>query len=230
MSPTPPFLQARPGLLNVYGLGAHFIVYPVSPTLSSWAITLRDLTEAQETWRLYSPAELVAHRDELCKKFETWSSPVPELIAQAERMTKYGLYDRPELEPTQWYSGRCLLIGDAAHPTSPHLGQGANQALEDCYHLSTLLPTYDAQASGKLSQEELTLIFHTFASKRQPRTAELVKGARIQGDRRVVDGGPAACEERDEILKKTWEDTAAAEAKYDFLLREPFQINRKSSE
>jgi salicylate hydroxylase len=101
----------------------------VSPTLSSWAITLRDLTEAQETWRLYSPAELVAHRDELCKTFETWSSPVPELIAQAERMTKYGLYDRPELEPTQWYCGRCLLIGDAAHPTSPHLGQGANQAL-----------------------------------------------------------------------------------------------------
>lgn len=132
MSPTPPSLLSRPVMLNLYGPGAHFICYPVSPTTTSWAITQRDLTEAQETWRMFSPSEMIIHRAQLLEQFKGWCSPVPELIHGAERIIKYGLYDRPQLESEQWYSpkfSRCVLIGDAAHPTSPHLGQGANQAL-----------------------------------------------------------------------------------------------------
>jgi salicylate hydroxylase len=75
---------------------------------------------------------MILERDSLLEDFKDWSSPALELIGGAERIIKYGLYDRPHLEPKLWYSpkpGRCVLIGDAAHPTSPHLGQGANQAL-----------------------------------------------------------------------------------------------------
>jgi 2-polyprenyl-6-methoxyphenol hydroxylase-like FAD-dependent oxidoreductase len=39
-----------------------------------------------------------------------------------------------------WYRGRVLLIGDAAHPITPHLGQGAAQAVEDSVVLAELLP------------------------------------------------------------------------------------------
>ncbi|MFT3905444.1 MAG: FAD-dependent monooxygenase [Steroidobacteraceae bacterium] len=35
------------------------------------------------------------------------------------------------LMPAPWYVGRILLIGDAAHATTPHMGQGAAQAVED---------------------------------------------------------------------------------------------------
>jgi 2-polyprenyl-6-methoxyphenol hydroxylase-like FAD-dependent oxidoreductase len=35
------------------------------------------------------------------------------------------------LVPAPWYQGRVLLIGDAVHATTPHLGQGAAQAVED---------------------------------------------------------------------------------------------------
>ena len=35
------------------------------------------------------------------------------------------------LVPVPWYRGRVVLIGDAAHATSPHVGQGAAQAIED---------------------------------------------------------------------------------------------------
>lgn len=131
MSPTPPSLATRPTMLNIYGPGAHIICYPVSPTTISWAITQRDVTEAQETWRLFSTSEVLQHRGQLLEQFKDWCSPVPELIGGAQRIIKYGLYDRPQLEPEQWFSpkGRVVLIGDAAHPTSPHLGQGANQAL-----------------------------------------------------------------------------------------------------
>jgi len=40
------------------------------------------------------------------------------------------------LVPTPWYRGRVAIIGDAAHPTTPHLGQGAAQAVEDAVVLA----------------------------------------------------------------------------------------------
>ncbi len=41
--------------------------------------------------------------------------------------------------PSPWYRGRVLLIGDAAHTTTPHLGQGAGMAIEDAVVLAELL-------------------------------------------------------------------------------------------
>lgn len=60
---------------------------------------------------------------------------------------------------------------------------------------------------------------------RQPRTAALVKGARAQGELRVVDGDSVARQDRDDLLKRSWANQAAIEAKYDSLLREPYQID-----
>lgn len=221
MSPTPLSLKSPHTMLNIYGPGAHFISYPVSSTTTSWAITQRNVNAAHETWKLFSPSELNANRSQLLDAFKDWCSPVPELIGQAERIIKYGLYDRPQLASNQWYSkgGRCVLIGDAAHPTSPHLGQGANQALEDCYHLNQQLP--DCQAADT-STEVLRNVFANFASNRQPRTAALVQGARAQGELRVCDGDEDACKERDNVIRNRWRYVDVVEAFYDGLYKEPF--------
>jgi len=40
------------------------------------------------------------------------------------------------LVPPPWYSGRVVLLGDAAHATTPHLGQGAGMAIEDAVVLA----------------------------------------------------------------------------------------------
>lgn len=43
------------------------------------------------------------------------------------------------LLPSPWYKGRVLIIGDAAHATTPHLAQGAAMAIEDAVLLGDLL-------------------------------------------------------------------------------------------
>jgi salicylate hydroxylase len=73
-----------------------------------------------------------------------------------------------------------------------------------------------------ISSEKQSEIFRTFANLRQPRTAALVKGARAQGESRVIDGGVEACLKWDDRLRQGWEDDKVVEAKYDALFREPY--------
>jgi salicylate hydroxylase len=130
-SPTPISLRARPAMLNLYGPGAHFIAYPSSPDTISWAVTQKESAETAESWKAFSEPETAALKERLLEQLEDWCDPVAALVAGAGRLIKFGLFDRPQLEPQFWVSkgARCVLLGDAAHPTSPHLGQGANQAL-----------------------------------------------------------------------------------------------------
>jgi 2-polyprenyl-6-methoxyphenol hydroxylase-like FAD-dependent oxidoreductase len=63
------------------------------------------------------------------------------------------------LMPAPWYRGRVLLIGDAAHATTPHMGQGAAQAVEDAVVLGELLARPDPVAD----------IFEAFMKRRYER-------------------------------------------------------------
>ena len=71
-----------------------------------------------------------------------------------------------------WSRKRTLLIGDAAHATSPHAGQGASLALEDAMRLSWLMR--DGQ--------ELSLTFRNFEQERRPRAEKIVAIARRNGN------------------------------------------------
>ena len=73
------------------------------------------------------------------------------------------------LVPRPWYRGRVLLIGDAAHTTTPHHAQGAAMAVEDAVVLSELLQT-DGQLEDLLEQ---------FMERRWPR-CKLVVEASVQ--------------------------------------------------
>jgi 2-polyprenyl-6-methoxyphenol hydroxylase-like FAD-dependent oxidoreductase len=74
----------------------------------------------------------------LAAEFAHWNPEARRLLEQVDVAFKWGLYDRDPL--TRWTNSRLALLGDAAHhPMLPHMGQGANQAIEDAMALATLL-------------------------------------------------------------------------------------------
>jgi 2-polyprenyl-6-methoxyphenol hydroxylase-like FAD-dependent oxidoreductase len=91
------------------------------------------------------------------------------LIEATAFIPRSDIYDLPRRE--SWGSGRVTLLGDAAHPMAPALGQGACQAIEDGIVLGRELRADLDQAAA----------LRTYETKRIARTAPIVKRARMQG-------------------------------------------------
>lgn len=110
------------------------------------------------------------HHDHLLKLFGSWHIPVREVLERtpASSILKNLTYDRAPRRG--WSRGRVILIGDAAHPTTPNMGQGGCMALEDAVILPQILN------SGVNVNEAL----RTFETNRFARTAGIMKkSARI---------------------------------------------------
>ncbi|WP_027550548.1 FAD-dependent monooxygenase [Bradyrhizobium sp. Cp5.3] len=99
-----------------------------------------------------------------------WHDPIPAILEAAENIVVTDTLDVATL-PT-WSRKRSLLIGDAAHATSPHAGQGASLALEDAMRLARLMQ--DGQ--------ELGVTFQNFEAERRPRAEKIVAIARRNGN------------------------------------------------
>ncbi|KAJ0351019.1 hypothetical protein COL154_013084 [Colletotrichum chrysophilum] len=220
ISPTPEAFRNTPGARNWYGELSHIISYPITHDKTSWGLTLPGNTEEEAAWGLFSDEKRAAEKEKMAEMLQAknWDPVVLGMVASAERLIKYGIYDRPELEPEQWYSGRCVMVGDAVHPTSVHLGQGANQACEDCYYLTKEIPDFDA--ARELRTAVLTQAFRAYATRQQPHTSLLVKGARAVGLARVA--APEFCAQRDEAVTKSMADRAGLQKKFDFTYSRPF--------
>ena len=70
---------------------------------------------------------------------DKWPFPFKELyeITQKSELYIHPISDRVPIN--KWCSERIVLVGDAAHPVTPNMGQGANMAIEDSFILSILL-------------------------------------------------------------------------------------------
>jgi len=76
-------------------------------------------------------AEPASPRDDFLLRYGDWFEPIPALIRSTDpaAIVSTFTYDRPPRR--RWGRGRVTLLGDAAHPMKPNIGQGAAQALED---------------------------------------------------------------------------------------------------
>ncbi|HUA84242.1 MAG TPA: FAD-dependent monooxygenase [Bryobacteraceae bacterium] len=73
--------------------------------------------------------------------FKGWHEPVEACIASTpeDSILKHAAFDLAPLE--RWGRGPVTLLGDAAHPCTPNLGQGGCMALEDALALAKSLST-----------------------------------------------------------------------------------------
>ncbi len=86
--------------------------------------------------------------DFLRPEFEGWSDEVFQLIDATpfDEVEQRDLYDRPP--QVTWATNRVCLLGDAAHPMMPNLGQGGCMAIEDAFVLGRELGRVDNERSA----------------------------------------------------------------------------------
>jgi 2-polyprenyl-6-methoxyphenol hydroxylase-like FAD-dependent oxidoreductase len=82
-------------------------------------------------------------KQELLARFGSWHSPIATVIERtpATSILRTDITDRRPV--TRWHDHRVVLLGDAAHPMTPNLGQGAGQAIEDAAVLDRCLAMTD---------------------------------------------------------------------------------------
>ena len=165
------------------GPAKHFLVFPVRHgTMVNYVGFVPTDEEMKESWSARGDPAV------LRRAFDGWDPRVGEVLKQVDKTFRWALYDRDPL-PT-WAKGRLTLLGDAAHPMLPHLGQGANQSIEDGMALATILAQVNTAAvpAALLAYERL----------RRERVAEVQLGARQNGLR--VDSAYADLGVRDAEL------------------------------
>jgi 2-polyprenyl-6-methoxyphenol hydroxylase-like FAD-dependent oxidoreductase len=176
-----PFEHARllPG--ETWGAGARFGQVPLSDRRVYWFATQNTRAGGR------SPD---GEKAELMRLFRGWHAPIEELIAATPEahILRHDIYDRPPLR--HWGAGRVTLLGDAAHPMTPNLGQGACQAIEDAVTLMKQL-----RAGG-----DAPAALRAYEARRVERTARLVAQSRRIGEVGQWQG-PLSVAARDLLLK-----------------------------
>ncbi|MCY4178841.1 MAG: FAD-dependent monooxygenase, partial [Litoreibacter sp.] len=90
-------------------------------------------------------------REAAVQDFAGWVPQVQRILAHAEPINRWALFDRPAL--STWSDGPVTLLGDAAHPMLPSMAQGAVQGLEDAVILAACLCESDDKLSALAKYE-----------------------------------------------------------------------------
>jgi 2-polyprenyl-6-methoxyphenol hydroxylase-like FAD-dependent oxidoreductase len=144
------------------GAGVEVGHVPLGPDSTYWFATER------------APEGRTAEQGELAylrSKLGSWTDPVPALLAATDPadVLHDDLYDREQAR--QWSRGPVVVVGDAAHPMRPHLGQGGCQGIEDAAILARFIER----------TTDLAAAFAQFATFRRRRVGSLVRQSKAIG-------------------------------------------------
>ena len=179
----PPGTARLDGASELWGRGERFGLMPARDARVVWYASA-NVPEGSRG--------LDGEREELLGRFGAWPDPIPAVLQAMpeERIVRNDVYDRPVTR--RWVSRQVALLGDAAHPMTPDLGQGACQAIVDAWVLADSIRRGD---NTKDALEEY--------ERRRWRTAAIATVfARTLG--RVGQWEhPVACRLRDEVMRAT---------------------------
>ncbi len=148
------------------GEAKHFLTYPLrAGKLINYVGFVPADAEMKESWS--APGD----PDALRREFAGWDPLIGDLLEQVKTTFRSALYDRDPLPV--WTRGRLTLLGDAAHAMLPHLGQGANQSIEDGMALATIL--------ALASRENIPAALLVYERLRRERAAQVQLSARRNG-------------------------------------------------
>ena len=180
---------------ETWGRGARFGCAHIGGGRVYWFAT-RNAPEGERDSPVGSPS---GPKAALTRLFDGWHHPVPDLISETEEwaIRRDDLYDRAPLSGS-WGKGRVTLLGDAAHPATPNLGQGACQAIEDAVELARCLGRV-VQTNAK---DRVPPALRRYEALRGERTAWIVRRSRALGRIGQIEN-PLLCRLRDAALKAT---------------------------
>jgi 2-polyprenyl-6-methoxyphenol hydroxylase-like FAD-dependent oxidoreductase len=158
------------GVVRLYGAPqAQFGMFPVGGGRIYWAGMLvrpENETDPAGEWQA-----AVGH-------FADWPPPAKRVMEATGRqeVLRTDIYDRDPLRP--WSRGRAVIMGDAAHLTTPFMGQGCGIAVEDAVVLAKEL-----SLTGELSDDDaLGLALDSYEERRAERTSSIVLKSRSNGE------------------------------------------------
>ena len=152
---------------NTQWLGPHgtIVLYPVRrDELINVVCHYDDEAYRHESW--VSECE----RSEVLERYAGWHDLLLRTFSAGEVWYKWALYDRDPIP--RWTRGRVTVLGDAAHPMLPYLGQGACQAIEDGCVLAAALA---AEPDDPVAALDL------YERSRRPRASQVVLASRERG-------------------------------------------------
>jgi salicylate hydroxylase len=188
-----PEFALRPAQAVWLGPGRHVVHYPVSGGELVNVVAIAPAGDyATESWTATATVE------EFLAEFDGWDDRLTSLIKAARTPGRWALLIRQPLP--RWTWGPVTLLGDAAHPMLPFLGQGAAQAFEDAAMLATCLANGKADPAGALRRYE---------SARIDRASRVQQGSHARADFNHLPDGPEQ-QDRDAALRAA--DPLAANA------------------
>jgi 2-polyprenyl-6-methoxyphenol hydroxylase-like FAD-dependent oxidoreductase len=137
---------AAEGSSETWGRGRRFGIVPIERDRIYWFATLNTPAGGRD-----EPGKVRPLLEDL---FTGWHPPIAEVLAATPETAILRNDILHRLPAPRWVGGRVALLGDAAHPMTPNLGQGACQAVEDAVLLADCLARNPADPAGALQSYE----------------------------------------------------------------------------
>ena len=173
--------RARDRFVEVWGVGGGFGFGPAGTGRVYWYCFERVPEGAPAPER---------PRDEFLRRYGAWFDPIPALIESTAQDAIEPTFTYDRRPRRTWGRGRVTLLGDAAHPMKPNIGQGAAQAPEDAVVLGSCVVE-----SGDPEQA-----LRAYERRRIPRANAVVRASRQAGRAAEVRSRLSA-RARDAVMK-----------------------------